>query len=659
MPKKIHIGFIVGALLVITFISFLPSLQCGFTNWDDDRYVIENTLIHHLSFQSVGRIFTSFAIGNYHPLTLLTFAVEHHFFKLNPLPYHLTNIILHMGNVLLVFFLGYVLTKRWTTALMVALLFGVHPLRVESVTWIVERKDVLSSLFYLGALISYVFYVRTDKLKARFYVGALAFFLLSLLSKSYAITLPVLFLAFDFFLRRKWNKQLIIEKIPFFFLSFVFGVLGLLSVDSGQGQDRVPFGLLERIFMVCYRLEVYIFKLFVPVKLSALYPFPEAEGGFWFITSPLIILCVGVMLYRKRHLNFNRDIIFGCLFFIIPMLLVLQILPWFKIVLADRYTYLSSIGLFFIVARAVTYLWDKNKVRRLLVVVMVGWVGTLSIATFNRCLVWNNSGTLWTDVINKYPGIALAHANRGNFYKDEKKYKQALIDLNNAIAINSKYAATYTTRGIVYKDTGQYPLAMKDFNQAIVIDPEHSDAYNNRGNLYRVVYKKYDLAFRDYKMAIELSPDFKQVYNNRGNAYRELGQHHLALTEYNKALKADPYYTNTYLNRGNLYSSLQQFDLALADYARVLELNPQHAAGYNNRGVLYKNSGQFNLALADYNHALVINPEFPDAYKNRANIYSIFKKHDKALKDVLKAKSLGFPIDKKYLEDLEQLADKK
>ena len=255
-----------------TLIAFLPSLNNGFTNLDDDKYVADNPDIKGVTLHNLSKIFSSSYVGNYQPFSMLTYMAEYSLFTLNPKPYHATNLLLHIVNGCLVVMLIYGLSGSYLTGLLVGLLFAVHPMRVESVAWIAERKDVLSALFYFVSLLFYLRYI--NKNKRKFYWLCALSFLFSLLSKPMAVSLPVVLLLIDYLNNRKLNKEAILNKIPFFALSAVFCVITLLTQLAGSKSQYINFSLFHQVFAPFYGIVFYLLKTAFPVSLCAFYPFP-------------------------------------------------------------------------------------------------------------------------------------------------------------------------------------------------------------------------------------------------------------------------------------------------------------------------------------------------------------------------------------------------
>jgi hypothetical protein len=297
--------WLLAVLSLATVITFAPAINNGFTKWDDQLYVTENHHIRDMSYATLESNFRSFLAGNYHPLTMVSLALDYRFWGLNPKGYHLTNVVLHVVNTLAVFGLIFLLTQSRELAVITALFFGIHPLHVESVAWVSARKDVLYAAFYLGACISYVLWLRKDRLKAFYYAGALGLFLLSLLSKGMAVTLPVVLILIDFYARRRVPlRKHLVEKAPFFLLSIVFGILAVAAQkESGAVGDLASIPTYERGFVACYGFLVYLFKALVPVKLSAFYPYPDGMARglpliFWI--APFLVALIALGVYRCR-----------------------------------------------------------------------------------------------------------------------------------------------------------------------------------------------------------------------------------------------------------------------------------------------------------------------------------------------------------------------
>jgi hypothetical protein len=500
----------------ITFIAFSPSLKNGFTNWDDSAYVVYNPDIKAFGLRHVAKIFSSKYLTCYQPLTMLTYMAEYRFFRLNPMAYHCDDVLLHIINCLLVFALMYALSGKYFTSLLVALLFAVHPLRVESVAWIAERKGVLSSFFYFLSLLFYLRYMKKGKKK--FYGFSLLSLLLSLLSKGMAVSQPLVLLLIDYLNNRKLDKKVLLEKVPFFGVAGIFVVVTFLTMKSAVPvSDCLTLSVIQRICVPFYAMVFYLVKTIVPFHLCSYYSVPtvlDAGMNLKLLVSPFLVIGSAVAVYHFFVKYFRgsprlssehrgsvmgtpeseaifgdpRKLAFGLLFFLITALPLLQIVPVGRVIVSERYTYVPMIGICFLFVETGRYLLrekfgNNSTVKKLCVAGMSAVIVAFACMTHERCAVWNSSVSLWSDVIAKFPG-ALAYYNRGDAYYAKGNYDQAIHDNTQAIMLNLKYAKAYNNRGSAYYAKGDNDRAIEDYNQAIMLDPGYAEPHYNRGLAY-------------------------------------------------------------------------------------------------------------------------------------------------------------------------------
>jgi tetratricopeptide (TPR) repeat protein len=646
-------------------------------------------MIRSVSWDNIVRIFTSIHYAHYHPLVILSFAVEYHFFELDPWIYHATNLFLHALNALFVFLLIRSLRGGTFVPLLAALLFAVHPLHVESVAWATERKDVLYTFFYLTALILYISYVRLGRYKLFYLV--LAAFLFSLLSKAMAITLPFVLLLFDFFLDRKFDKWVCIEKIPLVGLSAIFGAVVLWATYPERAQvQSVSFGV-DNFLVAAYGILFYLQKFFVPWPLSALYPYPVALGEtlpwqFW-ISPIFLLILLGVTLWTLRG---TKVLTFGLSFMILTAAPVLQLTKVGGVIAADRFVYVPLLGFIFVFAEGVHWLYENKfkesrLARRSLVAVLAIIVAGLSFLTWNRVQVWKDSISLWDDVIRQFEGVAATYNNRGMAFAEKKEWKraideytrgislqdddwklyynrgralrevgallEAIDDLTKAISLNPTDSYCYYYRALAYHHAGKLREALDDYTQAIVLYPFVAEFFVNRGVVYGQV-NEFQSALADFDRALNLTPDDGEIYFNKGFALRFLGKLDEALAEFTNAIAMQPAAEKNYLNRGIVYFSKQEFERAVADFDRAIELQPNWAEAYNNRGAAYYQLRKFEQALADYSQALSLNPNYVEAYTNRAFVFCAQGNLAQANFDVEKIRELGGWVDTRLVEIL-------
>ena len=429
------IYYSLGVILLISFVIYLPVFNNKLLAWDDDLYIKNNPLIYSMNLKE---IFSQYVMGNYHPLTILTFAIEYQFFGLNETGYHAVSLLLHLLNVVLVFYSINLLVNKPTVALVASLLFGIHPLHVESVAWAAELKDLLYTFFFLASYIVYLKYLTSEQKKL--YVFSLLLFCLSLLSKAMAASLPVVLLLTDYFKGRKINAKALLEKVPFVLLSIGFGVVAIWAQKSSGATEVVNFGLLERIVFACYGFSTYIVQLFFPLHLSAYYPYPikstESVPAHYYLYPALFIVMMIALFYSLRS---TKKFFFGVGFFAITIFLVLQLLPVGGAIMADRYSYIPSIGIFYLAGEGFNLLLNK-KLRvpafALLAIITV----LFSVRTYTRSTIWKDDLTLWNDVISQDQTVPIAYNNRGLIYLNQGKNDTALRDFNKAIDLKPDYA---------------------------------------------------------------------------------------------------------------------------------------------------------------------------------------------------------------------------
>jgi tetratricopeptide (TPR) repeat protein len=610
---------IAGIVLFITFLAFVPSLKNDFIDtWDDGVYVTENALIKQFSVDNFKSFFTTPLNGTYVPIPLITFAIEYKLFNLNPLPYHINNLILHLLCTLLVFvFLRKLkLPVIWAAAGM--LFFGIHPMRVESVAWVTERKDLLFSVFYLASLITYINYVRNEDNKTRNIILTSLFFILSLFSKIQAVTLPLSLLLIDYYLERPLKIRLLMEKIPYFILSLGFGIAGFFILKKvGSFVVNEHFTLFDRLMFGQYALSTYLVKLVAPFHMSAFYPYPIHPGGslpIVYYLSPLLLLLVAFLVYKTaRH---NRAVTFGALFFLFNVMFLLQILGAGQAFLADRFTYIPYLGWFFLLGWAGDHYLPKLRDWKVMIVAGFGILSLVYfVTTYDRCHDWKNTETLWTDVIEKYPNtIPDAYANRGSFYRKNKDWDKALADYNYAVNLDSTNISARMNRGNIFFDTGRDSLALMDYNYVL----------KNKS-------------------------DNPRLFSNLGAIYGRKGIYDTALVYLGKSISLDSLSANPYLNRGLTYEKLNRYQDAMKDYLVYLKYEQNNDAVYSSVGICNQALLKYKESISWFDKAISMKPQEGIYFLNRSYSYYALKEIEKAKADAQNAQQLGVQVANEYL----------
>jgi tetratricopeptide (TPR) repeat protein len=638
--------YLAGSVALIAGAVYLTSLQNAFVNWDDGDYVVNNPYIRTLNAAFLRWAFFDFHASNWHPLTWISHAVDYALWGPNPQGHHLTNIILHAVNSLMVVFLVIMLLKAYreramqskqssflhdrsmlVASGMTGVLFGLHPLHVESVAWVAERKDLLCALFFLLSITMYIRYVNlsgadTDQnTRTRFlngeYLLTFGLFVLALLSKPMAVTLPLVLLILDWCPLKRIRsvgtlRPLLFEKLPFIVLSILSSVLTILAQRAGEAitpTNYVPFS--PRLLVAARSLVVYLGKMMVPVNLSPFYPYPREVSFFSVEYLVPTILVVGittccVVTARKQQLWLS---VWGC--YVLTLIPVLGIIQVGSQSMADRYTYLPSIGPFFLMGLGGAWVSNRlNTVRKgktiaslisittaILVFVSLGYV------TVKQIGIWKNSIVLWNSVVDKEAtGPPLAYNNRGMAFYELGKFDKAIEDFDRAISLNPWYIDAYNNRGMVFYELGKFDKAIEDLDRAISLNPSYVDAYNNRG----MVFDDSGMttrALEDYNMAIRLNPSHYKAYNNRGTLYGKAGVLDKAIESFNATIALNPNFADAYYNRGTSYFSAGRFDAAMQDFNRAIFLNQNFERAYLSRGYLYLKTGNRASALSDFRKA--------------------------------------------------------
>jgi tetratricopeptide (TPR) repeat protein len=587
-------------IILISFFAYFPVLQNGLLEWDDYGYIKNNPLIYSINLND---IFSHNVMWNYHPLTILILAIEYQFFGLNATGYHAVNLLLHLLNVVLVFYAVLLLSDKVEVALVASLLFGIHPIHVESVAWVAELKDLLYTFFFLA---SYIFYLKYMKIQQRkFYVFALLLFSASLLSKAMAASLPVILVLTDYFKERKINRKTLLEKAPFFLLAITLGVIAVFAQGDSVATQDLGFSVFQRIVFACYGFITYLAKLLLPINLSAFYPYPILNSGVIPLEYYVYVLFVlGIAVYVFYSLRFSKKIFFSLGFFTVTILLVLQLLPVGNAIMADRYSYIPSIGIFYLIGEGLTLLWNKKQ--KLVTIVLISAFTVLfSVKTYARCGVWSSDLSLWNDVISQFQTAPIAYNNRGLAFLNEKSYDRALEDFNKAINLYPNYTLAYINRGNVLRDQHMYNEALSDYNKAIELEPTFHKTYFNRGTLF-LKNEKSDDALCDFNKAIDLNPSYTEAYINRGLLFMNEKKYDRALADYNKAIDLNPNYIDAYINRGNLFSMENRYEEAVDNFSKAILLKPNGAIAFYNRGLTEYRLGKKDAACLDLKRAYIL-----------------------------------------------------
>ncbi len=501
--------------------------------------------MHHyrgLALSNLRWMFTTTHAGPYQPLSWLTLGLDYVLWRMHPAGYHLTNLLLHALNAVLLYHVIAVFLRRTgapadpvarkLACVAGALFFAIHPLRVESVAWITERRDVLSGAFYLLTLLAYL----QGRLRR-----ALAFFALGLLSKASGMTLPVVLLILDVYpLRRTDLRRAAIEKIPFVLLAAAAALLAVLAQrHAGTMQELARHGLPSRIVQSAYALSFYAWKTLAPLRLSPLYllrlPLNPLAPRYLLPALAAVAITLAVVLLRRRW-PWALAAWASYAILVSPVLGLVQTGPQLA---ADRYTYLPSLPFALLAAAGLLRVASDPNRRRAVMVKSASILLLLGVLTFQQTRVWHDGLTLWNQAMIVDPYNPIAYNNRGNMRRPRGNPAGARADYDEAIRLRPTYAEAYNNRGNLRQEQGDLAGALEDYAAAIRHDPSYVLTWHNRGNLY-LTQGRWAEAIADYTESILLNPQAADSFLNRASALSNMGNTAGAIADLESALRTAP-----------------------------------------------------------------------------------------------------------------------
>jgi tetratricopeptide (TPR) repeat protein len=557
---------------------YLKLFSAGFISWDDAEYVLDNKDVHDFNLKA---LFTGFYVGNYHPLSMLSYAINWKLFGKEALGYHIENMVWHLLNAILVFVLCRRLFKNEMKAFLVAVVFAFHPTQVESMAWIAERKTLQYAFCFLLGLIAYIHFI--EKRSWKFMLYTTLFFCLSLLYKPSAIVFPFALLCIDLFYDHRFTRQKLLQKLPFLVPSIILGIVTLYAQETGKFiNESHAYPVYERIGFAGYAIMQYAYRFFVPVNLSVIYPYPQ-DKLVSAVIGYIVILVLAFGFY-KLYATKRYSILTGLLFFLVNLLLVLQFVPFGEVLTADRYMYLPVMGLSIAVFSGINL---KEKHMKTIAVALIVCLGGIS---FMRAGVWQSSSALYTDILKKYPHSSVALNSLGAEYMLNRNYDQAIRYFNKAINEDPGNHKGYYNRGLLYAQNGKFNEALADFNKAIELR-QYPKAYVARANVYYML-KDFSKAMVDAETVLKTEPNNVKANFVIANCYDDLNQLDKAMGYYNKVIALNTGDPSVYLRRAIVYGKLKQFDRCLKDLDASTAINENYGEAYFWKGVVKVNMNQ-------------------------------------------------------------------
>ncbi|MBZ0220963.1 MAG: tetratricopeptide repeat protein [Candidatus Methylomirabilis sp.] len=640
-----------AVIAALTFAAYVPSLWNGFVNWDDPYYVFKNPYILAIESGWTGGIsawldlLTSSTGGNWHPLTMSSLAIDYLVWGRNPFGFHLTNSIFHALNTFLAGALSFRIAiaarkdlSQRPVFLLVgipALLFGLHPMHVESVAWVSERKDVLSVFFILLTFLMYFRY--SERRLKRHYALSIVFFILALLSKPMAVTVPLALLIIDYYpLRRLAGpglRRALIEKVPFLVLSALLGVVTMLTQKTVGAV--ISMGFAAKLAIASRAVVFYLYKLIIPIGLAPVYPVDFSAGPLTIIVYGLIAAFItGVCIYLLR---FSRAPLAAWLFYLVTLAPVSGIIKAGEQAAADRYTYLPTLGLFFLLGGVLSLLAGRG--RRLEAPFTAGALALLALlgyGTISQAAIWKDSLSLWSRQVELYPDHFFGYNKRGVTYKDLGMNKESLADLDEAVRLAPGVSFIYSHRAHTRIAMNDYRGAIEDFSIAIDTNPKYSEAYIARGTAYSEVGMAGP-ALSDFSEALRLDPKAAPAYFGRARAKTHMGDLRGAVEDFSAAINIDRRYTDAYIMRGIAHAELGLMDAAIADFNAAIRSNPKEPKGYSNKARALALMGRHQEAVKTLTALIDLGPDNGIAYSRRGEAHAATGEYGQAIADFKQA----------------------
>jgi tetratricopeptide (TPR) repeat protein len=586
-------------LAVIIWIALGQAVRHEFVGYDDYDYVVENPKVTNgLTLDGIQWALTHVHAFNWHPLTTISHMLDCQLFGLQPWGHHLTNILLHAVAAILLFLALRELTGSLWPSLLVAAVFAVHPLRVESVAWVSERKDVLSGVFFMLILWAYARYARGYGARSFRYIAVVVLFALGLMCKPTLVTVPFVLLLLDYWPLRRGEPpsslgrgiarntwpQLIVEKLPLFVLSAASCVATLLAQNPALDFDaslKPPLG--ERVGNALISYVAYVGQMIWPARLAVLYPYPEGNLKVPQVILALLLLLtisVAFFLWRKKY----PFLLIGWLWYLgmlVPMIGIIQVGSQVR---ADRYTYLPQIGLYLLVVWSATELFHRwRRTRNILVITAVLIIIALTTRSYLQISYWRDTETLWKHTIASTSNNYIAHNNLADTLSQSGRFAEAIAECQKALKIKPDFAAAHNNLGV-----------------ALLQNKQSADGARGQDGAV-------DEAIEHYRKALQIKPDFTQAHSNLGDALLQKGQIDEAIAHHQKALQIDPDYAEARYNLGKALVAEGKYNDSIAAYEAAVLLRPDYYEAHHNLGCVLAAIGKNDEALKQFNEALRIN----------------------------------------------------
>jgi len=656
------------AVCIAVISVYWPALSAKALSYDDDQYLVENQLVRNPGLGAAWKFLSevtrpSTVGGYYQPLTMISLMAD---FALggrpeNPTVFHITSLLLHAANTALIIILLYLLFDKPVAAAAVGLLFGLHPLTVEPIPWIGERKTLLAAFFSLWCLVLYVGYAQKGSRRA--YIGCMVTYVLALMSKPTSTLLPLVMLLLDFWPLRRLKLSCVREKLSFFILGGISAVITCISQSRASSiTTPVQYGIWRAPLVVCHNIIFYLYKMVWPAELSSHYAFPKNIS----LSNPAILAgVIGTILLITIlviSLSRTRAILTGWLIFFLLALPTMQVLQFSDVIASDKFAYLPSVGLLMVLAAFL--IWISGRHRRLpaiTVIIILILASIEGVATRKYLRNWQDSYTLFSYMVNLAPDDPGPRYNLGIILENDKgDIEGARREFETVLKLKPKSIEALCNLAGTYVKQDRFDEATERYNELLKLDPGHNHAYNNLAYIQRkkgqtqraeelykegLKYNPYDEllhnglgslllqnqrvdeAIPHLEAAVKIKPN-GEIYCNLGEIYHLKGQTEQAMSWYQKAVKLNPANAEAHYNLGNIYLEKNRLPAAISSYEKAIKARPDYAKAYSNIGVAFLQMGLPDKAIEQFRRAIGIEPNNLDAHFNLANALA-----DKGLSD--------------------------
>lgn len=587
---------ILALILLLTIWTYWPKWNHEFTNWDDPIYVTDNTLIQNGNLYD---FFTTPIASNYHPFTMLSLALDYKIGGTQPKVYFVTNLILHIANTGILALILFQLFPQYVFLILFALAgFALHPLHVESVAWVSERKDVLYTFFLFLSWLTYLKWESENKFS--WLILSLLLFISSCLSKGMAVVLPGMLLVSTWIRNGMPGKKHAIPLLTYTLIGLIFGIVAIRTQsDAGAlSIDNIQLSHLDRVITALHGYVFYIQKFLLPIQLSAYYPYPVNFNQQWplayWLSPVILILIIAIIRLRFRD---NKIIIAGFLMYLGILLPVSQIISVGNASAADRYFYLASIGPLMIAGYGIDTLFkSKLKSQSAGAVAMVIICLLMAIGSRSRVSVWQNSITLFEDVIAQFPEASVAYHGLGEALNAKEDYTAALYNFELALKYRPGYPDVLYNIAVVYDRLNRHKASIPYYMHAIQNKPNYIQAHYNVANAYYMV-QNYDSSLYYFEKTLELKPDHTGALNNMASIFFDTRDFDRALQILKRTLEVNPNQEEAIYNIGSIYFQRREFPEALIWFDRCIQLNPGLADNHRMAGYALSEQGDFAAAM--------------------------------------------------------------